>query len=123
MRRAFTPVQDQIRDGLKAHLPDRYAATLDADLRLSSNVRTSDRDPGVTLTARTLSGGGKGRKLRRLDSGLLTHPLYGDREHWYTQRVQSGWFSGPARDAQPRVRAGIEQALEDVATQAASKGP
>ena len=119
MRRAADPVRDQIRAGLRPHLPDRYAATLDADLRLGISVRTGDRNPGVSVTGQARSGG---RKLRRLDGGLLTHPLWGDREHWYTQHVEAGWFTGPAQDAAPQVRAELERALEDVAARAASKG-
>lgn len=119
MRRAADPVRDEIREGLRPHLPDRYAATLDSVLRLGINVRTNERDPGVSVTGQAPGG----RKLRRLDSGLISHPLFGDREHWYTQRVEPGWFTGPAQDATPRVRDEIEKALEDVAAKAASKGP
>ena len=127
MRRAVDPVPDEIRAGLKPHLPDRYAATLDADLRIGINVRTNERNPGVSITGQTLSGGGKGRKLSRLDAGLISHPVYGNREHWATQEgpghgMEPGWFSGPAEAATPRVRAEIERALEDVAAKAASKG-
>ena len=84
------------------------AETLDADLRLGVNVRTGDRDPGVAVTGQSRGGN---RKLRRLDAGLLTHPLFGDREHWFTQEepsVQPGFFTGPAEAAGPRVRAGID---------------
>ena len=120
MRRAVGPVQDQIRAGLRPHLPDRYAATLDADLRIGVNVRTNERNPGVSVTAQPRGGGG--RKLRRLDAGLLSHPVYGDREVWRTQRVEPGWFTGPAEAAAPKVRAELERALEDVAAKAAGKG-
>jgi hypothetical protein len=122
MRDAVVPVQAEIRADLKPRLPDRYAATLDADLRLGTNVRTNERDPGVSITGQAL---GKARKLRRLDAGLLTHPVFGNREVWRTQAepsVQPGWFTGPAEAAGPRVRAGIERALEDVAAKAVSKG-
>jgi hypothetical protein len=118
MRDAVVPAQDQVRAELGPRLPDRYAAELDADLRLGVNVRTGERDPGVTLTGQAR---GRARKLRNLDAGRLTHPLWGDREHWYTQEepsVRPGWFTGPAEAAAPRVRAGIEQALEDVAAKA-----
>jgi hypothetical protein len=124
MRDAVVPVQDEIRAGLDPKLPDRYAATLNADLRLGTNVRTNERDPGVSVTGQTLSGGGKGRKLRYLDEGRLTHPGPGnDREHWYTQEgaaqgVEPGWFTGPAEAGGPRVRAGIERALADFADKA-----
>jgi hypothetical protein len=121
MRDAVVPVQADIRAGLDPKLPDRYAATLNADLRLGTNVRTNERDPGVSITGQTLSGGGKGRKLRYLDEGRLTHPVFGNREEWRTQEepsVQPGWFTGPAEAGGPRVRAGIEQALADVADKA-----
>jgi hypothetical protein len=121
MRDAVVPVQDQIRARLRPDLPNRYAADLNADLRLGVNVRTNERNPGVSVTgtART-----KARKLRNLDEGRLTHPGPGnDREHWYTQEgaaqgVEPGWFTGPAEADGPRVRRAIEQALADVAGKA-----
>jgi hypothetical protein len=118
MRDAVVPAQDEIRAGLDPHLPNRYAAVLDADVRLGVNVRTGDRDPGVALTGATR---GKARKLRSLDAGELHHPVFGDREVWKAQgapSVQPGWFSGPAEAAGPRVRDGIEKALADVADKA-----
>jgi hypothetical protein len=117
-------VRDEIRAGLKPKLPDRYAEALDADLRLGISVRTDERNPGVSITGTPMA---KARKLRNLDEGRLTHPLWGDREYWRTQTgtadgVTPGWFSGPAAAATPRVRAGIERALENVAGRATSKG-
>ena len=124
MRDAVVPAQGEIRAGLDPHLPKRYAAELDADLWLGVNVRTNERDPGVALTGQTRSG--RGRKLRNLDAGDLTHPVYGNREHWVTQdappSVVPGWFTGPAEAAGPRVRGAIERALEDVAAKAVKGG-
>jgi hypothetical protein len=122
MRDAVVPVQDEIRAGLGPLLPNRYAATLDADLRLGVNVRTGDRDPGVSVTGQSRS---KARKLRNLDEGRLTHPVFGNREEWRTQdepSVQPGFFTGPAEAGGPRVRRAIEQALEDVAGKAVKGG-
>lgn len=125
MRKAVAPVPAEIRAGLvpeSPQLPDRYAATLDADLRIGVNVRTAGSDPGVSVTGKAI---GKTRKLRYLDEGRLTHPLFGDREHWYTQEepsVRPGWFTGPAEKAGPRVRDAMEKALGDVAGRA-GKGP
>ena len=115
MRDAVEPVQDDIRAGLVPHLPNPYAAALDEDLRLGVSVRTTDRDPGVAVTGQAR---GKVRRLRSLDAGILHHPLFGSREHWYAQEVQPGWFTGPAEAAGPRVRAAIERALEDVGNRA-----
>ena len=119
MRDAVVPVQEQIREGLKPHLPDVYASALNADLRLGVSVRTGERDPGVAVTGQAA---GKTRRLRSLDAGELHHPLWGDREHWYRQEVQPGWFTGPAQDAGPQVRTAIEKALEDVAAKAVKGG-
>ena len=120
MRDAVVPAQDEIRAGLKPHLPDRYAATLDADLRLGVNTRTTGSDPGVSVTGQT----GKKRKLTRLDGGILEHPVFGDRRRWEKQgepSVHPRWFTGPAEDAAPRVRAAIEKALEDISNRAAGR--
>jgi hypothetical protein len=118
MRDAVVPVQDEIRAGLGPLLPNRYAAALDADLRLGVNVRTNDRNPGVSVTGQSRS---RARKLRNLDEGRLTHPVFGNREEWRTQEepsVQPGFFTGPAEAGGPRVRRAIEKALEDVAGKA-----
>jgi hypothetical protein len=123
MRGAVEPVKDEIRAGLDPHLPNRYAAVLDADVRLGTSVRASGSEPGVSVTGQAR---GKARKLRDLDAGILHHPLWGSREHWYRQgepSVQPGWFTGPAEAAGPRVRDGIEKALADVADKATSKSP
>ena len=124
MRDAAGTVEEDIRAGLDPHLPDRYASELNADLRIGTNVRTNERDPGVAVTGQAGSFGGtghaagRGRKLRYLNDGRLTHPVFGNREVWRTQEVTPGWFTGPAQAAGPRVREAIEQALADVADKA-----
>jgi len=122
MRRGVQPVPGRIRDGLRPHLPDRYAADLaDVDIKVIARAGSATTDAVVSVYAKAT---GKARKLRNLDEGRLTHPLFGDREHWFTQvgatqGVQPGWFTGPAEEAAPRVRAELEKALADVADRAA----
>ena len=122
MRRAVQPVPGRIRDGLRPHLPDRYAEALaDVDIKVITRSGSATADAVVSVYAKAT---GKARKLKNLDEGRLTHPLFGDREHWYTQvgvaqGVEPGWFTGPAEEAAPRVRAELEKALEDVAAKAA----
>ena len=110
IKRAAEPVPRAIREGLKPHLPDRYAEVLDADLRLSVSVRTGQADPGVTIIAE--SSRTHRRKLADLNRGVLSHPLWGDRKHWYRQPVTPGFFTGPCEDAAPRAREEIEAALD-----------
>jgi len=122
MRRGVDPVPGRIRDGLRPHLPDRYAAALaDVDIKTITRAGSATTDAVVSVYAKAA---GKARRLKNLDEGRLTHPLFGNREHWYTQvgvtqGVVPGWFTGPAEEAAPRVRAELEKALEDVADKAA----
>jgi hypothetical protein len=127
MRDAVAPVPDEILAGLRSRLPDRYADTLNADLDIKTIARNSggaDADAAVSVYAQN---SGKSRALRKLDAGILRHPLFGDREHWYTQAggagtgpgMHSGWFTSPCEDAASRVAAGLEQALGDVSGKAA----
>ena len=123
MRRGVAPVPDLIRGGLKPHLPDRYAGTLAADLDIRTTTRagSATTDAVVSVYAQSRTGS---RKLKRLDAGLLTHPLFGNREHWYTQEgaaqgVEPGWFTEPCEAEEARVRAELERALEDVGGKAA----
>jgi hypothetical protein len=118
-RRSTDPVPQEIRAGLVPKLPNPYAAVLDEDLTIRASVRTT-RNPGVSLVGTTRSG--QRRRIRRLDRGILAHPLWGNRRHWYDQPVEPGWFTGPAQAAAPRVRAELEQALHDVADEI-TKGP
>jgi hypothetical protein len=119
--RASEPIIRDIRAGLRDHMPDRYAATLEPDLALNLYRRLRTADASVTL--RASNRGAKQRKLRRLEGGVLAHPLFGDRSRWFNQTdgMVPGFFAGPARAAAPRVRADIEQALYDVAEKLAGK--
>ena len=126
MRRGVAPVPGQIRDGLRSHMPDRYAGTFaaDVDIKVIARAGSATTDAAVSVYAKAA---GKARKLKRLDEGKITHPQFGNREHWYTQEggagtgpgMHSGWFTGPCQDAEPRVRAELEKALADVAAKAA----
>ena len=122
MRRGVAPVPDKILAGLAPHLPNPYAATLDADLDIKTIARSgsANTDAVVSVYATTR---GKARKLKRLDAGLISHPLFGDREHWYTQEAPGhgmvpGWFTGPCEAEEPRVRDELERALRDVSAKA-----
>lgn len=124
MRDAVEPVQGDIRAGLIPKLPDRYAEVLDDDLSITTSIRSSTSNPGVRLRGTTRGRNGvQRRRLNRLNSGILEHPLWGNREYWKKQPVPPGWFTQPAEDAAPRVREALVQVLSDVADQATSKGP
>lgn len=127
IRDAAEPLKREIRLGLRPHMPNRYADELNVDLDLTISKRTGT-DPGISLraTARPHAGAASsherrsktGRKLQRLNEGLLTHPLWGNREHWRTQRITAGFFTGPAKASAPRVRREILAAMNRVGDKA-----
>jgi hypothetical protein len=120
---AAEPVLTQIRTELPDRLPDRYAAVLDEDLRLSLSRRTGIDTPGITLRGTTRGIGGR-RRIRRLDTtGALWHPLFGNRRHWYgqTSHVRAGFFTGPAEHSAPAVRDAILRAMRGITDQLTRK--
>jgi hypothetical protein len=122
LRDAADPVPEDIRRGLRPKLPNRYADVLNADLDIRIETRSTANEARVSVTASTPSVGGRpsrrGRSIRRLDSGILWHPVFarGPRRSWdwREQAVQPGFFSQPARDDAPRARAEMDAALERV---------
>lgn len=114
IQHAAGPIPDTIRSELRPRLPDRYADVLNADLSLQVVTRTGRYTSGVSIIGRG-RGAVQRRRLHRLDSeGILEHPLFGNRRHWYRQPVQAGFFTDPNEAAAPRVRSELEAALERV---------
>jgi hypothetical protein len=75
-------------------------------------VRTGARTAGVRVVVGRRRGG-----ARQANRGVIRHPVFGNRDVWVNQRVPSGWFDDPMKDAAPAIRRDVEQALEDVAEQ------
>ena len=116
---AARPVAEVIggENHLKEFLPDRYAGVLRPDLKVSARKRSTGENPDVTIIATTRQlGGVQRRRIRRLNAGVLAHPLFGNRKRWYDQTggVTAGFFDRPVEEARPAVRSQIEDALARV---------
>jgi hypothetical protein len=119
---AAKPVADEIGSAmhLRDVLPDGYADVLGPDLKVTISNRTTGSQIGVSVVGQAQA---KARKLRHLDAGLLTHPVYGNREIWRTQGPEGGgmhpgWFSGPADRAAPSVRQQVLDAARRISDKA-----
>lgn len=81
-------------------------------------VSLSGRNPQVSIRATSREG----YALRQIDRGEVRHPLFGNRGHWYSQRVPEHAFSDAFKEGAPRVREdlarGIQAALDDIARDA-----
>ena len=107
---------------LQSYLPDRYAAVLAAEMRVTTSKLTG-RDPGIRLVgvAPTKARAGR-RKVTHLDKGLINHPVYarGLRETWtwssnQTGGMKPGFFSDPAEHATPQMREAVLAAMTETA--------
>lgn len=101
--------------GLPTFLPDRYAGVLGPDLKVSTSVRFAGSAPGVGLSITAPTGGPQGRDVLALERGRLSHPLFGDKSHWYRQTVTRGFASRPLRATRPQIVRELDAALENVA--------
>ena len=123
MRRGVAPVPDLIRAGLVPHLPNRYAATLDADLDIKTITRSGSAttDAVVSVYATTRGQGPEAEAAgRRADPpppvrgpGALVHAGGPGSRHGARLVHRPG---GGRRAC--RVRAELERALSDVAAKA-----
>lgn len=94
-------------------MPNRYAAVLSPDLRVATTVSLAAGRVTARVTAPT--GGKSGREVTRLEAGVLSHPLFGNRGWWYRQRVRRGFASQPLRAIKPQIVRDINQELAKIA--------
>jgi hypothetical protein len=116
INQAAKPLAAEIRsyEHLAPYMPDRYAAVLAAEISVTA-TKSTGRNPGVAIKARSRR---HRRKVVRLNEGLLAHPLFGDRQHWFTQGPASGgmkpgFFTDPAEKAAPDIRRQVLAAMHD----------
>lgn len=102
------PAQNEIKRGLGAYMPSGYAPDLRRDLTVRSGTSFTRRRAGVRVEAKSRQS-----RLAALNKGKLRHPLFGDRDHWYTQPVRPGFFTDPLWRAVPSVRAAVERAEQE----------
>lgn len=122
---AAKPVAGEIASlsNLDEHLPNRYAAVLSGDLKVTVSSSLSG-DPKVSITARSQA---RKRKVAILEQGVITHPVFaqGPRRKWnwkngrQTGGMKPGFFTSPAKAAAPDVRDKVMAALSDTARQIA----
>lgn len=96
-------------------MPDRYAGLLARDLKVSTSVRFAGPEPGVTVSVSAPTGGPQGRDVSSLERGRLSHPLFGNKHHWYRQAVTRGFASKPIKVIRSKIVNEIDQELAKVA--------
>lgn len=112
---AARPLTEEIRAfaHLAPYMPNRYAAVLAADIEVTA-VKSISSEPSVRIRAR---GRAHRRKVIRLNDGIITHPVFGDRQRWVdqTRGMRPGFFTDPADRAGPAVRDRVLAAMAETA--------
>jgi hypothetical protein len=110
------PFADEINaaEYLRPYMPDRYAETLAGDLRVSTVKQASASAYGVSVK---VQGRLHRRQVQTLNRGLLRHPLFGERERWFTQTggMKPGFFDDATAAAKPEIRQQVIDAINSVA--------
>lgn len=104
----------EVVKGLPAYLPNNYAGELGGDLSVRTFGGVSLR---VIIRAR---GRRKRRMVGALERGLLRHPLFGNRAHWFSQAVRPGFFTEPLHRDAPETARALVRGIEAVANRVAA---
>lgn len=126
-----------LQDAVKPLLPgaaERLAAALPSGLqgrgrRVKQVVQVkTGRDPGVTVAVRygKRGSGGLGASNAQLANrqGLIRHPLYGNREKWFSTKAPGtqGWFDDywreHAREALPASEKAMQHVIDKIVREA-----
>lgn len=121
INRAAKPMTKNVKDSTPKYLPRRYALELSKTVKISVRRRGAGRNPAVYLVAKAKTSTGKDRDLASLNRGRLRHPLFGNRKHWYDQRVRPDWWTDPLLESAPQARKEIVKAIDGVARKLARK--
>jgi hypothetical protein len=108
--KAMRPAAKEVKASVPEYMPSGYAPTLTKALSL----RTSNLASGLRITG-TAKGNPRPRKVGDLNKGRLRHPLWGNRERWYTQTVRPRFFDEPLERQGTAVRTELDKVLAGVA--------
>jgi len=74
-----------------------------------TKTRTTAKVTSVRITA------ANAYEVKKMNAGMLRHPVHGNRKKWVTQTIKAGWFSDPVEEDAPQIRDEIGKAMAAVA--------
>ena len=112
LRAAVAPIPAAVRRSALATLPRAGGlAALVAASKITTRRRATGADVGIRVT------GSHEHDIAAMDRGRVRHPLYGNKEFWFTQPVRPGWWSTPAGETAPAARTQVVSVLERIKKQ------
>lgn len=103
VRDANRGVPTKLRMSALSHLPKRGG--LGPTVARGMKVRTWPISAGITIKA------SHRYDIAGMDKGLVVHPLFGNKRHWYAQAVPPGWFQSVVDGQRDDTRRAIERVV------------
>ena len=107
------PLRKAIKQSAIDTLPTKGGLNKWAASTPSQNTDFREKSAGVRIRMSK-----KGHDLAALNRGRLRHPLFGNREHWYTQSIAPGFFTKPIEEGgdalKQRIQAAIEKYMDEL---------
>ena len=116
LRAASDALRPAIRTAAGEHMPSGYGPTLSKSLLFRQAIRTARQEATVTFNTRA-RGKAEPRRVTALNRGIVRHPLYGNRAHWYTTPARPGFVDRPVARLQPQIRRRMDSVVAYVADQ------
>lgn len=100
------------------YLPDRYAPLFTSDLKVQKFVHLV---AAPSIRIRVYAHGVRGvRDVRSINAGHVRHPLFGNRDHWFSTRAKRGVVTTTFRRMRPEIVRAIDDELANVTRRVAN---
>ena len=111
IQRATKPLKEKAKDAARRDLPSSGGLNeFVAKSKFSTKTRGGGKEPGVRISVVKA-----GHDIRRIDKGVLRHPVFGNMNVWVSQPVKPGWFTHTLAEESDPVRRELLEVFDDVA--------
>jgi len=114
LAKAIEPVKTSIRQSAEETMPRKggYNPVFVKSMRFRVNRNTRGADGSATLVT-FADGKTERRDIRALEQGKLRHPLFKNRDRWYTTRIREGFHRRGTDNALDEAQKQISQVADD----------
>lgn len=114
IKKPVKPFEQRVKSETPGSVPGRYAAVLAPAIKVNISSALSGSGLGYTLIV-FARGKAEDRDLKAVNAGLLRHPLFGRRSHWYGQQVRGGMVDRAVDDLGRQVAQEVGKAVDEMA--------
>lgn len=114
------PVKENIRRHALTDLPRKGGLNVwvAKNAKTQTQVRLSGKNLGVRFKTKF-----KGSSdVAAINAGEVRHPLFGDKDHWYTTRVTPGFAYRALDELAPEIRKAFLALVDEIARKLEAKG-